>query len=930
MIRSRVLVLSIAALMLWTAGAEAQTFETDLSVPFDVWVDDDYGPSTPGWQYTHFNVIKDALDAVAYHGNVHALAGTYMESFSMNKPVKLIGEDKDTTVIDGGEAGHVVRLMADGIFLKGFTLQNSKFKYQYAGVQAVSFHNTIEDCRLTDNFYGISLKASSFNEIHDCLIENNNAGIEIFPDSDENLVQGCVIDSHTMSDGIHIVECTDCTFRNNMITNNKFGMRVGECDRIYIENNNINSNEEDGIILTESTACEVRQNDIASNSDYAIATYKLTGGVIEENQIHSDIARGVSLNLSSSLFITFNDFVGCGITMGNDPFDNVIIDNTVNGKPLVYLNGQQGLLVDDAGQVILHDCGNITVQNVDVSFSDTGVGIFFSNNCLVQNSTMNGCNTGILLFYSPGCEAASNTIMDCTRGIEMWVSANCIIRDNLVSHCYHSLECNHGCDGMQVLDNVVEYATSFAVQAGADSCLFSGNTLQYNEEGLWTKGFDLTITANTFQENIDYGILLFTGVNTTVTDNTFIDDGISNQQSEGHTITGNTVNGRPLVYLYGASDMDILDAGQVILVNCDDIRVIGQDLSYTCMGVQMDHSTNCLISGCDLSHSHYDGITLFYDSDSNIISNNVFDGCQGNGIQIYQSTHNKIKDCVIANTKWDGIWIWDYSSHTTIEDNIIVSTGGDGINSSLSNYQVIQRNQIVHNEDTGINMNNNCTYCTVGNNTVAANHTGIDSDADNIIFHNNLINNTHNASSYGGTWYNVGMKEGNYWSDYLGQDLNGDGIGDTPHPIPGSGSVEDPFPLMTPHGGGALFADNYLLSLGSGGTINFSLHGGKEYADRDYILLGGLSGTQPGTPLPGGLVILPLNWDFFTDFVMANINTYPFQDFMGTLDGNGDGAAQLNMSDLLPGRSLGSVFFAYALRNPYDYVSVPMGLTLLD
>jgi LPXTG-motif cell wall-anchored protein len=49
---------------------------------------------------------------------------------------------------------------------------------------------------------------------------------------------------------------------------------------------------------------------------------------------------------------------------------------------------------------------------------------------------------------------------------------------------------------------------------------------------------------------------------------------------------------------------------------------------------------------------------------------------------------------------------------------------------------------------------------------------------NNTFYHNNFINNTHQASVFGLTIWDDGT-EGNYWSDYNGQDLNGDGIGDT-------------------------------------------------------------------------------------------------------------------------------------------------------
>jgi len=70
--------------------------------------------------------------------------------------------------------------------------------------------------------------------------------------------------------------------------------------------------------------------------------------------------------------------------------------------------------------------------------------------------------------------------------------------------------------------------------------------------------------------------------------------------------------------------------------------------------------------------------------------------------------------------------------------------------------------------------------------------------SNNKVYHNIFINNTNQVYVYNSAsnaWDNG--CEGNYWSNYLGSDSDGDGIGDTPHVI--DENNQDNFPLMAPY-----------------------------------------------------------------------------------------------------------------------------------
>lgn len=118
-----------------------------------------------------------------------------------------------------------------------------------------------------------------------------------------------------------------------------------------------------------------------------------------------------------------------------------------------------------------------------------------------------------------------------------------------------------------------------------------------------------------------------------------------------------------------------------------------------------------------------------------------------------------------------------------------------------------------------------------------------------------------------------------------------------------------------------LGADLFSISESAGGVVHFTLNGGSSNAGRDYLLLGSVSGTIPGTLLPGGLATLPLNWDQFTNIVIAYLGTSAFHNFMATLDGSGESSATFDTLGPFSGLAGATINFSYALNSPWNFAS---------
>jgi len=225
-------------------------------------------------------------------------------------------------------------------------------------------------------------------------------------------------------------------------------------------------------------------------------------------------------------------------------------------------------------------------------------------------------------------------------------------------------------------------------------------------------------------------------------------------------------------------------------------------------GIELIHQSNYKIIGNTITNNSYYGIRL-KDSSNSSISQNVIKNSRYGGINIRESfaiiiQNNTVSESYSDENNGQGIGLgYAYDnliSNNHIKDNV------DGILLINASFNRITNNIISNSSSEGVDFKRISTYNTFKGNYFVNNTYGmyvLNTINDNIFYHNNFINNTKNAIDEGNnTWDNDYPSGGNYWDDYTGNDIDGDGIGDTPYTIPG-GDNEDRYPLMEPYGNGS-------------------------------------------------------------------------------------------------------------------------------
>jgi parallel beta-helix repeat protein len=185
----------------------------------------------------------------------------------------------------------------------------------------------------------------------------------------------------------------------------------------------------------------------------------------------------------------------------------------------------------------------------------------------------------------------------------------------------------------------------------------------------------------------------------------------------------------------------------------------------------------------------------------------------GDGIQLSKSHNNTIKNNTVANG-FIGIYLDTSKNNLVIGNNASGNTHGIGLFSATGN--TLQDNLIRKNGDDGIGLVKFSNDSIITGNTVEDNGDfgiWLKDSSHNAIYLNNFRNSKnvqsidYHSQGSSSLWKTpepvtylqddkrITGYAGNYWSDYQGKDLDGDGIGDEAYGFDGG---QDSYPLMRP------------------------------------------------------------------------------------------------------------------------------------
>jgi len=537
--------------------------------------------------------------------------------------------------------------------------------------------------------------------------------------------------------GVYLSNLTGCTVKNLSITGFALGIYVYECSSVILMDNTAAANG-DGFRLWYDDDCIIFGNAADGNNRMGMYIAYCNYCTIADNTLSSNRREGLFITKRQSLIITGNN---------------------------AYLNQGGGI----------HITG--TANNIG--------GVVSDNTCW-------GNRYGLSVLSCHSLTLRHNVLYDnIVEGT--YYDYNFIVRGSQYHMFIHDIDESNLVQGKPILylldpvnyrlENTDTYGTIYVIHG--DNVVLRNLTLgPHNARGVY-----LWETENSLIENVTTS----NGMN-----------GIELENSQNNLLIGNNASWNMNGILLNNSPFNILQ-GNHVESNYVGIEVEGWQ------GIRDAHDVTLIENTA--KGNGVSGIELHGTEGCLVIGNTVIGlkdggGYTNNGIRVWSSEGSLVAGNICTMSSL-GIRINGNANENIILANTVNNNIGSGIAIELD-YRAccgnIVDSNLVSGNPKGIYVHGPLPILTIPNtiirNTLSGNSVGVEISRayGNAVYNNNFFGNAVQAQAGGPNTFNLAAPVGgNYWSDWTGPDVDGDGFVDVPYVFSGG---QDDLPWTSPNAWG--------------------------------------------------------------------------------------------------------------------------------
>ncbi len=455
--------------------------------------------------------------------------GSYSEAVTVDKSLTIQSEHYLGAYISQIGSNNIFTVTSDFVTISGFNLFGN---YASSGIWLEYSNNSnISYNQIRNLHVGIRLINSTNDFIHDnalgYLWDQDDWGVYI--ENSENIK----VFNNTMNS-----ESWSCVFlgttNNSHIFNNNFCSDYGIISLRQSSHNTVEHNYFHASFWADFPSDSCHFYDIENNTFEGTTV----NGIIEQNCDHFTMKN--------------NTFINDGICVTNSS-ENIIQNNTVNGKRLLYLETKSNeIFEENIGQAVIINCRNITLRNLKLSHTIVGCELWNTSHCTILNcSAYANNNASIYSYYSKDVSIQNVSFGDSDYGISIW-------------HCQRT----------KIANCIGEYDNEADIYVDG-----SPDTTLYNNQITMSKG--------------NYGMEVYN----------------SNNLSMSYNLVANLNN--IAICISNVSNSKIFynqftpDYQPIILWDCNKITFFGNDISDSTIGLALIDCKNCQVKENNLNNWHF-------------------------------------------------------------------------------------------------------------------------------------------------------------------------------------------------------------------------------------------------------------------------------------------------------------------------------------